>query len=189
MIIKGRDKMTEDLTIDELWKAYPIEIKNPNPNWPNLYEKERDNLKDIFEARSYKIHHIGSTAVPNLKARDIIDILVEVPENEDMNFLAFLLVKSGYKKMLTEKSRISLNKGYREDGEEDQIFHIHLRRTGDVDEIYFRNALRKNPRMAKNYESLKEKLAEEFPESREDYIAGKSDFINKYTQMEKENFK
>ena len=181
--------MTDDLTIDELWKTYPVQIKDPNPNWPNLYEGERDRLKDIFEARSYKIHHIGSTAVPNLKARDIIDILVEVPEDEDIHFLAFLLVKSGYKKMLTEKTRISLNKGYRESGEEEQIYHIHLRRNGDADEVYFRNALRKNPRMAKNYETLKERLAEEYPTNREDYVAGKSDFINKYTQMEKDSYK
>lgn len=179
--------MTEDLTIDELWKTYPIVLVPANPDWPSLYEAERDRLRGIFGARNFKIYHIGSTAVPNLKARDIIDILVEVPNGEDMNFLAFLLVKSGYKKMVTEKSRISLNKGYREDGEVSQIYHIHLRRPEDIDEIYFRNALRKSPNLAKTYENLKEKLAEEYFDDRDSYVSEKSDFINRYTRLEKEN--
>ncbi|MDO5027667.1 MAG: GrpB family protein [Bacillota bacterium] len=181
--------MTEDLTIDELWKTYPIEILGPNPDWQNIYEEERDRIRQAFGSRDFKIYHVGSTAVPNLKARDIIDILIEVAEGEDMNFLAFLLVKNGYKKMVVEKNRISLNKGYSPEPSQEQIYHIHLRRPGDLREIYFRNALRKNPKLSKTYESLKLKLAKDFRDNRQDYLLGKSDFINKYTQMEEENFR
>lgn len=181
-------KKIDELTTEELWKEFPVYMVDANPEWSNWYWEEKENIGEIFQNKKYKIAHIGSTAVPNLKAKPIIDILIEVDDSEDMNFMAYQLVQNGYKKMHVEKNRISLNKGYTEKAMEEKVFHVHMRKFGDNDEIYFRNYLRRYPSVARNYEKLKMKLAEEFKNDREAYTMGKSEFIQKYTEKEKQKF-
>ena len=82
-------------------------------------------------------------------------------------------------------------KGYTIDGFCREIFHLHF---GDKshslwDRIYFRDYLRQNKQVAKEYEILKVKLAEEFKFNRELYTNAKSDFVNRITAIAKQAFK
>ena len=83
-------------------------------------------------------------------------------------------------------SRISLNKGYTPEGFAQRVFHLHLRISGDQDEIYFRNYLIQNPSVAKEYEKLKLSLWKNYEHDRDGYTEAKGDFIRKYTEIAKE---
>jgi GrpB-like predicted nucleotidyltransferase (UPF0157 family) len=83
--------------------------------------------------------------------------------------------------MSTEAKRISLNKGYTKDGFADKVYHIHLRYTGDNDELYFRDYMNEHPTTAKEYESLKLELWKKYEHDRDAYTDAKGDFIRKWT--------
>lgn len=88
--------------------------------------------------------------------------------------------------MSQSDSRISLNKGYTPEGFAQRVFHLHLRISGDHDEIYFRNYLIQNPSVAKEYEKLKLSLWKNYEHDRDGYTEAKGDFIRKYTEIAKE---
>lgn len=113
-------------------------------------------LQYILPKHSIKrISHIGSTAVPGIWAKDIVDVLVEISTDSNIECIAQLIERSGFLRMSTEDCRISLNSGYTKNGFADKVFHIHLRYVGDNDELYFRDYLKDHPQIAKEYETLK----------------------------------
>ena len=88
--------------------------------------------------------------------------------------------------MSTNKSRISLNKGYTENGFAEKVFHFHIRLYGDTDEIYFRDYLNTHPDIAKEYEKLKLRLWKEYEHNRDAYTDEKTDFVKRYTSLAKD---
>lgn len=82
--------------------------------------------------------------------------------------------------------RISLNKGYTENGFAEKVFHIHIVSDGDTDEIYFRDYLNAHPDVAKQYEKLKLALWEEYEHDRDAYTRAKTEFVKKYTALAKQ---
>jgi GrpB-like predicted nucleotidyltransferase (UPF0157 family) len=79
-----------------------------------------------------------------------------------------------------------LNKGYTPEGFAERVFHLHVRPTGDSDELYFRDYLRAHSDIAREYERLKLALKEKFEHNRDAYTTAKSDFIKEYTQIARE---
>lgn len=137
-----------------------------------------------------RIEHIGSTAIPNIWAKNIIDILLEVGRIEDLARVRDLLVKNGWLVMSESPNRISLNKGYTEQGFAEKVFHLHLRMTGDHDEIYFRDYLCQHSDIAQAYQELKLSLWKKFEHNRDAYTDAKTDFINHYvSEAKSSNFK
>lgn len=100
-----------------------------------------------------RISHIGSTAIGFIWAKPIIDILVEIPKEFELSGYKDLVVNSGYVCMAQNADRISFNKGYTENGFAARVFHLHLRHTGDNDELYFRDYLIEHPDVAHEYEN------------------------------------
>lgn len=88
--------------------------------------------------------------------------------------------------MSEEEQRLSFNKGYTEQGFAERVFHLHLRRAGDNDELYFRDYLNARPQIAREYEKLKLGLWEQFEHDRDRYTEGKTVFVKKYTRYAKE---
>ena len=84
---------------------------------------------------------------------------------------------------------MSFNKGYTEAGFAKKVFHLHLRYQGDHDELYFRDYLREHPEVAKDYEGLKLALWKAYEHNRDAYTDAKTDFIRKYTQQAKKDYK
>jgi GrpB-like predicted nucleotidyltransferase (UPF0157 family) len=74
-------------------------------------------------------------------------------------------------------------KGYTTNGFVGQAYHVHVRYTGDWDELYFRDYLKKNNDIAKEYENLKIKLAIEFRNDREKYTEGKTDLVKRINNL------
>ena len=106
-------KKLEEMSLEELWQLFPIFLVEHKPEWKDWYESEKASLKKILGANVIKrIEHIGSTAIPNIWAKNIVDILLEVGRIEDLARVRDLLVKNGWLVMSESPNRISLNKGY-----------------------------------------------------------------------------
>lgn len=179
-------KKLSEMTNEELWQLFPIFLTEHRDCWEKWYLKEADFLKSILPEGT-QFHHIGSTAVNGIMAKPIIDILTVVETKEQMKEEADLLQKRGYIVMSTSKSRISLNKGYTENGFDERVFHLHLRLKGDTDEIYFRDYLNAHKEVAREYEKLKLRLWKEYEHDRDAYTEAKTDFIRKYTDLAKKS--
>ena len=174
-------KKLEEMSLEELWQLFPIFLVEHKSEWKDWYESEKANLKKILGANVIKrIEHIGSTAIPNIWAKNIVDILLEVGRIEDLARVRDLLVKNGWIVMSESPNRISLNKGYTEQGFAEKVFHLHLRMTGDHDEIYFRDYLCQHSDIAQAYQELKLSLWKKFEHNRDAYTDAKTDFINHY---------
>lgn len=175
-------KELSEMTLEELWELFPIFLVEHNEKWSKFYKEIESSLQKILSGYPVdRISHIGSTAIHGIWAKNIVDIMLEIPNTVDIKDLARVMEQSGFIKMSIEEKRISLNKGYTKDGFADKVFHIHLRYTGDNDELYFRDYLNEYPQIAKEYESLKLMLWKKYEHNRDAYTAGKTEFICKWT--------
>ena len=179
-------KKLEEMSLEELWQLFPIFLVEHKSEWKDWYELEKTSLKKILGANVIKrIEHIGSTAIPNIWAKNIVDILLEVGRIEDLARVRDLLVKNGWLVMSESPNRISLNKGYTEQGFAEKVFHLHLRLIGDHDEIYFRDYLCQHPDITQAYQELKLSLWKKFEHNRDAYTTAKTDFIKYYVSEAK----
>lgn len=179
------NKLLTEMTLAELWQLFPIELTPHNPAWADWYQEEAALLRQYFHPEHIRIHHIGSTAIPAIWAKPIIDILLEVTDRQTMQRVAAVLVAHGYLQMSANEQRISLNKGYTPQGFADKVFHLHLRLPQDNDELYFRDYLQTHPAIARAYEALKLSLWHRYEHDRDGYTAAKGDFIRRHTQVAK----
>ena len=184
------DRELEKMSLEELWQLFPIFLVEHNREWARWYDEEVKAISSLVpEKYITQISHIGSTAIPNIQAKNIVDILLEVPSEKELEPVKNILVENNWLCMSEKAKRISLNKGYTKQGFADKVFHLHIRVMGDNDEIYFRDYLIENGDIAKQYEKLKLKLWKEFEYDRDGYTDAKSDFIRKYTKIAKERHK
>lgn len=174
------------MTLEELWQLFPIFLVEHNPAWQGQYEAMADELSGLLSGFEVaRISHIGSTAVDGIMAKDIVDILIELPERANMEAAASTLEHAGFTVMSAESGRISLNRGNTPDGFADEVFHVHLCYAGDNDELYFRDYLNEHPEVAREYEALKLGLWKRYEYNRDAYTAAKGDFIRSVTARAK----
>lgn len=181
----------EDMSLEELWELFPIILEKHKVEYKGWFEEEKANLTNIL--RDYticRISHIGSTAVEGLLAKPTVDILMEFPTQYEMKPILTLLRSQGWLKMTQndELKTLDLNKGYMPEGFAKRVFHLHIKPEGDWGELYFRDYLRKYPDVAREYETLKLGLKEQFEHDRDAYTNGKTEFVSKYTQKARKEF-
>ena len=182
------NKPLSEMTLEELWELFPIILSEHKSCWQDWFEEEKRAIAALLPDQNIKIHHIGSTAIPAIWAKPIIDILIEIPSNISMAAINDTLVKSGYICMCASEHRISLNKGYTSQGFAERVFHIHLRYDGDHDELYFRDYMSDHPALAEEYERLKLSLWKKYEHDRDAYTDAKSAFVKKYTDSAKAEY-
>ncbi len=184
------DRELEKMSLEELWQLFPIFLVEYNREWACWYDEEVKSISSLVpEKYITRISHIGSTAIPNIQAKNIVDILLEVPSEKELEPVKNILVENNWLCMSQKAKRISLNKGYTKQGFANKVFHLHIRVAGDNDEIYFRDYLIENSSIAKQYEKLKLQLWKEFEHDRDGYTDAKSDFIRKYTKIAREKYR
>jgi GrpB-like predicted nucleotidyltransferase (UPF0157 family)/RimJ/RimL family protein N-acetyltransferase len=153
-----------------------VELVAYDPAWPALYETERERLAPLLEA--LEIHHIGSTAVPGLLAKPIIDIVALV---EDLDAPIAALIGSGYQYARAFNVTLSHRRFLCYPTASHRTHHLHL--VDDRPELerrlYFRDRLRAEPALAAEYVALKCALAVRYPEDREAYTEAKAPFIRR----------
>lgn len=180
-------KKLSEMTLQELWELFPITLTAHNDCWHAWYAEEAATLHGIFP-EAERISHIGSTAVASIWAKPIVDILVEVPQAYKLDSWVEKMSRNGYICMSGGSNRISFNKGYTESGFAEKVFHVHLRFSGDNDELYFRDYLNDFPDIAAEYENLKCGLWKKYEHDRDAYTAAKTEFVRRYTRQAKEKY-
>jgi GrpB-like predicted nucleotidyltransferase (UPF0157 family) len=149
-----------------------------DPAWPDAFERERAALEAAIGPWAVGgIHHVGSTAVPGLAAKPIVDILVGVEDLESSRECFEPLARLEY---LYAPYRSEEMHWFCKPRPDRRTHHLHLAPvTGRryADELAFRERLRADPETAERYAKLKRELADRFPEDREAYTEAKTDFI------------
>lgn len=161
-------------------EADRIELVDTDPSWPEQYEKEAEALRAVLRPfDDFRLEHFGSTAVPNVRAKPIIDILLIHPEREIWAQFVTPICSLGYVYWAENprKDRMFFVKGMPPFGAR-RSHHIHVRTPEDAaKELAFRNALRADPALAHEYEKLKQALAERHATDRDAYTEGKTAFV------------
>lgn len=176
-----------DMTLEELWELFPIVLVPHDDGWAEQFAEMKSRLYELLSAFPItRISHIGSTAVPGIWAKPIVDILVEFEEDTSLEAAANKLEENGFITMSASERRISLNYGYTPAGFAEKVFHIHLRQTGDNDELYFRDYLRDHEEVARDYEQLKLQLWKQYEKNRDAYTNAKAEFVKAWTNSAKQ---
>ena len=179
-------KDLSEMTLEELWDLFPIYLVKPNPTlWERYYKEEQERVIDFLTIPNIKLYHIGSTAIKGIWAKPIIDILLEVPNDISLETVKTILTSNGYICMSEQKTRKLFNRGYTPEGFAEKVFHLHLRKQGDHDEVYFRDYMNENETLKKEYEKLKLSLWKKYEHDRDGYTNAKTSFIIKYTNIAK----
>jgi GrpB-like predicted nucleotidyltransferase (UPF0157 family) len=155
-----------------------IEVVPYNPQWLELYEAEVEVLAAIFGEEMVAAHHIGSTAIPGILAKPIIDVLVEVRNIDRIDRFNRKMIARGY----VPKGEFGIpgRRFFIKGTEESRSHHIHVFQVGSPEferHLAFRDYLRAHPAEARAYSRLKDELARRFPHDIDGYAAGKDDFI------------
>jgi len=171
---------------EDLGRKYPILIAPYDPAWPDLFEREAARLRALLPADLMgPIEHIGSTAVPGLAAKPVIDMLAGLSSfDEAERRIRPALEDDGYTHIWRADEppgHMMFVKGYGPDGYLPgvRIFHLHAAPAGHPiwERLLFRDHLRSHPEAAAAYEALKRRLAALHVNDREAYTEGKTDFI------------
>ncbi len=160
----------------------PVEVVDYDPTWPERYAEERERIAAALAPLPVRIEHIGSTAVPGLAAKPVIDILVGVPDIERAGPAVAALIRLGYS-YAPEFEGISPEQRYFYKGMP-HTHHIHMVETASDMFAYhlaFRDYLRAHPEAAAEYARLKRGLAARFRDDRDAYTDGKADFVKTIT--------
>ena len=156
-----------------------------NPNWKDMYKEESEKIKNVLSDIIIDIHHIGSTAIPGIKAKPVIDILVEVKNIEEVDKYNHKMKELGYEAM--GEYGIPKRRFFRRGGVK-RTHHIHIFQLGNEEierHINFKEYLIAHPDKAREYSKLKEKLANKYTYDVENYTNGKSDFIKEIDKKAK----
>lgn len=167
--------------------------------WPERFRQEKEHLLAVLpEGLVRRIEHFGSTAVPGLASKPIIDMLVEVADlNATRQRIAPVLEHEGYEYFWRPSFGDDVPPFYAWFIKRDRpggvrTHHIHMVEasfTEHWDRLYFRDFLIRHPEIAREYGDLKLRLAAEHPNDRVAYTAGKSDFVARVTEIAKRECK
>jgi GrpB-like predicted nucleotidyltransferase (UPF0157 family) len=150
-----------------------VTIDAYNSDWPAQYARERERVASALRERALRIEHIGSTAVPGLAAKPVIDILAAVDDIRDTQ-IHLALRSAGYA-LVVEEPDHRMYRTARMD------VHVHLWPVGSPEierHLKFRDWLRAHPSDRDLYEHVKRKFAEREWNDRNDYAEAKTPVVN-----------
>lgn len=160
-----------------------VEIKKYDPKFPDIFQKEKKRLTKILAATraNFEIEHIGSTAIPGLDGKGVIDIMIVLDDFSQKDSVLSALIDSGlyHKETAGSEGRIFLSD--RPLSSDKVRFHYHIVSKDSKDHkepIFFRDELIKDPTKAKEYLKLKKGLSQKAKGPRE-YLEGKEKFYPK----------
>ncbi len=166
-----------------------VNIEPYNPEWPKKFENEAQILHEVLDGNQIiSIKHVGSTAIPGLSAKPVIDILIGVKSLPDIKEFIPILEKLEYSywDKNPQKDGYFFVKGLPPNGP--RTFHIHIVEMGSKqwEKLLFRDYLRNHPNEAKSYEKLKFELAEKYKTDREAYSNAKGEYIESIIEKAKQ---
>ena len=155
-------------------------IVDYDPCWPDAYLAEARSLRELFADTEVHIEHIGSTAVPGLGAKPIIDILLGAGRLCEIEDRIVPIEGLGYTYVAEHERVFPERRYFNRDSGGVRSHHLHGVEFGSkfwFDHILFRDHLRSHPEVALSYYRLKLELAERFRADRQRYTESKGEFI------------
>lgn len=161
-----------------------VEVVAYRPDWEAAYRKEAQAIRRILGDELVEIHHIGSTAVPGLAAKPIIDILPVVTSLPAVDNLNQAFIALGYEPM--GEFGIPGRRYFRKGGSR-RTHQVHIFEQSNLTDITrhlaLRDYLRAHPATARQYGELKHRLAERFSDDIAAYCDGKDAFVKQLEQL------
>ncbi|MBB6454807.1 GrpB-like predicted nucleotidyltransferase (UPF0157 family) [Salirhabdus euzebyi] len=162
-----------------------VEVVPHQSRWADMFEEEKKKIKKVLQNQLIHLYHIGSTAIPNIKAKPVIDLLGEVGNIKSIDSFNQSMLEIGYE--AKGENGIPGRRFFMKGGN-NRTHHLHLFERGN-DEIKrhlaFKEYMIAHPVEAKDYSRLKERLALQFPTDIDSYIQGKDAFIKKIDEKAK----
>ena len=158
-----------------------IRIVAHDSRWVAQFVAERNRLLDLLPGHFIAIEHIGSTAVPELAAKPIIDILAGVSTLNEADSLLAPLCAHGYETSSEFNATLTDRRWLMRHAFGRRTHHLHLVVFGGeqwIRHLQFRDVLRADVAITARYEHLKRELAEQYRHDREAYTHAKTAFIN-----------
>lgn len=155
-----------------------VELVPYDPAWRRCYETERARLQAAIGNHVLDIQHVGSTSIPGMIAKPIIDIAVAVASFETAQVCIAPVERLGY----AYRGENGIPRRHFFVRGERRTHHLHINELNSAqwrNQVCFRDALIHNPELAAAYATLKQDLARQFPTDREAYTAGKAPFIRR----------
>jgi GrpB-like predicted nucleotidyltransferase (UPF0157 family) len=161
--------------------AAPVVISSYQTSWRERFDELKALLCGALGAHIVEVEHVGSTAVPGLDAKPIIDLDIVISEVTDFEQIRLLLCDLGYRHLGDQgiPSREAFEPG-EADGAGVADHHLYVCRESSSElrrHLAFRDYLRNNPEGATEYGQLKRRLADKFRDDRESYTEAKGRFI------------
>jgi GrpB-like predicted nucleotidyltransferase (UPF0157 family) len=164
------------------WQDEPVRLVPYDPAWEAMFEAEAVEIRRVIGRWiTGGVHHVGSTAVPGLEAKPIIDIAVGVESLDASRPCIGLLAELDY---LYAPYRADVMHWFCKPDPARRTHHLHLIPTDSPrfsDELAFRDYLRAHPADAAEYAALKRRLAAEHADDREAYTRAKAGFVERTT--------
>ena len=161
-------------------------VEKYNPEWPKWFEEIKAFLGEKISQACIRIEHVGSTSVPGMTAKPIIDLILVI-EPQDFEEIKRLLLERGYQyrgdQGIKGREVFRLNDGTAKISVPFHHLYVCLKHSTELKkEIAFRDFLKQNSEYAERLCKLKWSLAEEFNNDREAYIEGKAALCRKITE-------
>lgn len=159
-------------------KSERVIIVAYDPAWPRQFEEERAILETIFAGSPTTIEHVGSTAVPGLGGKPVIDVMAGLSQLVEAESRTSALESAGYEYVQEYETQLPERRYFRKPRIGPRLFHLHcvIKESGFwMRHLAFRDYLRAHPGAAADYYQLKQELAMRV--KKEEYTEAKSPFI------------
>lgn len=178
--IRAIDYRTGNPRYDQLEAKDEIFLESYNPNWKKLFLAEANAIKQFVKLPYLALEHLGSTAIEGLSAKPTIDIFIALENMQEANAWVEPLKALGYVDWPDnpDKNHARFFKGMPPFGIH-RTHHIHLMPMNEdfKNRVAFRDFLRENITLRKQYETLKQTLAKKYEHDREAYTDAKAEFV------------
>ncbi len=163
------------------WATEPVEVLPADPAWQITGAKEREDLEAALAPwLVLPVEHVGSTSVPGLAAKPILDFQAAVTSLDVISTIAAELAPLGWHYVPPELDQRPWRRFLVKVSDERRLAHLHIMITGTPrweQQLVFRDALRGAPRLVDDYAALKLDLATRHMTDRERYSSAKADFV------------
>ncbi len=162
-----------------------VSVVDYDSSWVTTYEQQRDAIVaalNVVGPQVSVVEHVGSTAVPGLAAKPIIDIMVCYEQLPALDTISPALAMIGYTHV--PKPEFTESYFFRHGDTFEGSIHLHITTLASQfgqQMLRFRDALRGSPSLAADYAVFKRQLAEQFPHDRPSYTAAKGPFVSRAT--------
>jgi GrpB-like predicted nucleotidyltransferase (UPF0157 family)/GNAT superfamily N-acetyltransferase len=158
-------------------RQYKVKVVPYHSDWPLLFKEEANQIQSALGAYLKEIYHIGSTSIPGMPAKPVIDMMLVLDNLDDIHFISEKLTQLNYDPV---RRQIIPHVSFITSKEQTVRFHVHLHERGSPQisrHVNFRDYVIQHPQVALDYAELKINLAEKFAEDIYAYVSGKDKLV------------